>query len=73
MQRFVLLGYLFILGFSGHAQALIPVEGILMGEAVSEYQQDPLYYIFNDIYDKSKEAENRKMKLYQNTHLVEPI
>ncbi len=69
MQRIVLLGYLFILGFSGHAKALIPVEGILMGEAVSEYQQDPLYYIFNDIYDKSKEAENRKMKLYQNTHL----
>lgn len=39
-----------------------------MGEAVNEYQQDPLSYIFSDIYDKSLSGENRKLKLYQSTY-----
>lgn len=38
-----------------------------MGEAVDEYQQDPLYFIFSNIYDKSVASENAKLKLYQNT------
>lgn len=67
MMKTLLVGYLLLL--SSVAQALVPLEGILMGEAVAEYQQDPLYYIFNDIYDKSKQAENRKLKFYQSTYL----
>ncbi|WP_408096217.1 hypothetical protein ACJVC5_14350 [Peredibacter sp. HCB2-198] len=57
---------LFLLSFS--AQALVPVEGILMGEAQTEIQTDPLQKVFSDIYDKSKEGENKKVKLYQSTY-----
>jgi hypothetical protein len=46
--------------------ALVPVEGILLGEAVNEYQQDPLNYIFRDRYDKSSDEENSKFRLYQD-------
>lgn len=48
--------------------ALVPVEGIILGEASEEIQTDPLISIFSDIYDKSKEGENRKLKLYQSTY-----
>lgn len=64
MIKFV--GYLLLL-FPFAASALVPVEGILMGEAPSDIQTDPLLKIFSDIYDKSKEGENRKIKLYQGT------
>lgn len=56
---------LFLISFS--AQALVPVEGILMGEAQTEIQTDPLLNVFSDIYDKSKLGENKKVKLYQST------
>lgn len=62
MKKIILLGYL-LWGFK--ALALVPVEGILMGEAVNEYQNDPLTYIFSDIYDRSLEGENKKIKQYQ--------
>lgn len=62
-----LLGYLMILiAFSAHA--LVPVEGIIMGEAQENIQNDPLRAIFSDIYDKSKEGENNKLKLYLSTY-----
>jgi hypothetical protein len=66
MKKIVLVGYLILASIP--ALALVPVEGILMGEAVSDFQKDPLFYIFNDIYDKSQEGENRKFHLYQNFH-----
>jgi hypothetical protein len=65
MMKSLFVGYLIL--FSLSATALVPVEGILFGEAPKEYQQDPLYHIFNDIYDKSVEGENRKVRLYKNT------
>lgn len=61
-----LVGYLTIF-FSLTVQALVPVEGILMGEAQNEIQTDPLLRIFSDIYDKSQSGENKKVKLYQAT------
>lgn len=62
-----LVGYLFFfVAFS--AMALVPVEGILMGEAPNDLQTDPLLKIFSDIYDKSREGENKKIKLYQATY-----
>ena len=64
-MKSALLGYLLL--FSLPTFALVPVEGILLGEAVNEYQQDPLNFIFNDIYDKSSAGENTKFRLYQST------
>src|SRR6478752_707376 len=62
-----IVGYLFILvSFSVHA--LVPVEGILMGEAQTEIQNDPLSAIFSEIYDKSQFGENKKLKLYHATY-----
>jgi hypothetical protein len=63
-----LLGYISLL-VSFTAYGLVPVEGILMGEAREDFQQDPLNYIFSDIYDKSQKGENTKIKLYHNTFL----
>ena len=65
MMKSALLGYL--LFFCLPSFALVPVEGILLGEAVNEYQADPLYHIFNDIYDKSIIGENKKLHLYQTS------
>jgi hypothetical protein len=64
MSKIFLVGYLIF--WSPLLLALVPVEGILMGEAISEFQKDPLFYVFNDIYDKSQEGENKKFHLYQN-------
>jgi hypothetical protein len=64
-MKSILLGYLLFL--SPAVFALVPVEGILLGAAANEYQQDPLSYIFSDIYDKSLEGENTKLRLYQST------
>lgn len=66
MCKSILVGFLFM--FSSLTFALVPVEGILMGEAVSEYQNDPLYYIFGDYYDKTQTAENAKLRLYQSAY-----
>ena len=65
-MKSILVGYLLFL--SSTLYALVPVEGILLGEAVNEFQQDPLNYIFSDIYDKSLEGENKKLRLYQSTY-----
>lgn len=64
-MKSIILGYLLFFGLP--AFALVPVEGILLGEAVNEYQQDPLNFIFNDIYDKSLVGETTKVRLYQST------
>lgn len=64
-MKIILVGYLLILSTS--LFALVPVEGILLGEAVNEYQQDPLSFIFSDIYDKSQAGENAKFRLYQSS------
>jgi hypothetical protein len=62
-----LVGYLFMLvTFSVHA--LVPVEGILMGEAPTDIQNDPLLAIFSEIYDKTQSGENKKLKLYHATY-----
>jgi hypothetical protein len=66
MRITLLVGYLLVWSLS--AMALVPVEGILMGEAVNEYQRDPLFKIFNDIYDKSHDGENKKLRLYRSTY-----
>lgn len=66
-MKIKILGYLtFILSL--RAFALVPVEGILMGESNEDYQQDPLSYVFSDIYDKSRQGENNKVKLYLSTY-----
>jgi hypothetical protein len=44
--------------------ALVPLEGIIMGEPSQEYQQDPLAYIFQQSLDTSQEKENAKLKNY---------
>src|SRR4051812_14397887 len=62
-----IVGYLiFLMTFSVHA--LVPVEGILMGEAQSDIQNDPLLAIFSEIYDKGQYGENKKLKLYHGTY-----
>lgn len=66
MKLIVFIG--FFLGFSSFSLALVPVEGIIMGEAREEIQNDPLRAIFSEIYDKSLFGENKKLKLYQSTY-----
>lgn len=66
MMKFV--GYLFMLmAFSAHA--LVPVEGILMGEAEPGIQNDPLVAIFADVYDRSQVGENKKLKMYHANYI----
>lgn len=62
-MKSIVLGYLLIFSFS--LFAMVPVEGILMGEANTEYQHDPLNMIFRNLYDKTQEGENQKFRLYQ--------
>ena len=62
-----IVGFCLIL-VSFAVNALVPVEGILMGEAREEIQSDPLRAIFSEIYDKSREGENKKLKLYHSTY-----
>lgn len=50
-----------------NALALVPLEGIILGEAKEEFQNDPLAFVFSDIYDHSQVGETKKMKLYQST------
>jgi hypothetical protein len=64
MKKLLYLG--FIISFS--LPALVPVEGIILGEAPPDYQTDPLMNIFSDIYDKTQLGENKKIKLYLSTY-----
>ncbi len=50
------------------AWALIPVEGILLGEANLEFQTDPLLYVFQDPNNYSNEAENLKYRAYSKLY-----
>lgn len=59
---------LFLALFSWNVLALVPVEGILMGEAQGEIQTDPLIRIFSDIYDHSEKGESYKVKLFLNSY-----
>lgn len=61
MIKFV--GYVLLI-LSMNAQALVPVEGIIMGEAQNDIQSDPLKGVFSSMYDESQTAENKKIKLY---------
>jgi hypothetical protein len=54
----------FLFLFPLSALALVPVEGLLMGDAQEDIQADPLQGLFQDIYDKSQKGENSKLKLY---------
>ena len=45
--------------------ALTPVEGILLGEANTEIQSDPLSLVFTDIYGTNVDANFKKVKNYQ--------
>jgi hypothetical protein len=49
----------------GVAGALTPVEGILLGEAVTEIQNDPLSLVFTDIYGTQTDTDYRKVKNYE--------
>jgi hypothetical protein len=64
MKKLLYLG-LFI---SLATPALVPVEGIILGEASPDYQTDPLMNIFSDIYDKTQVGENKKVKLYLSSY-----
>ncbi len=52
------------------AGALVPVEGIILGDADEAIQSDPLRFIFSDIYDRSRLGENKKARLYHATYLA---
>ena len=62
-----LVGFVSIL-FSLQVHALVPVEGVLLGEAQESIQSDPLKMIFSNIYDESQVFENSKVKLYFSTY-----
>lgn len=47
------------------ALALAPVEGLVLGEANSEYQLDPLNSIFKSKYDTSIAGETGKLELFK--------
>lgn len=73
MTRFLvikMIGYSLLILLSLSAHALVPVEGIIMGEAREDLQNDPLSFVFRDIYDRSKLRENKKIKLYHSTYLA---
>jgi hypothetical protein len=46
---------------------LVPVEEILIGEAVEDQKNDPLELVFRQIYDLSQHEENKKVKMYHQT------
>jgi hypothetical protein len=62
------VGYVLMLFLSLKVKALVPVEGILMGEARGDIQQDPLHFIFRDQFDTTQSRENKKIKLYHATY-----
>jgi hypothetical protein len=55
-----------ILLISSLAHGIVPIEGIILGDANEEIQLDPLKAIFSDIYDKTKYGENKKIRIYQS-------
>ncbi len=56
-----------LLMFSLSAGALVPVEGIIMGEANRTYQNDPLSFIFRDRSDLPHDDELIKAKFYRHS------
>lgn len=66
-MRLIRMVGIVLLFFSLNSYSLVPVEGLVMGQAEASYQSDPLAYIFSDIYDTSKKGENKKIKLYSQT------
>lgn len=66
MKMIKLVGILALI-HSLSASALVPVEGILMGEANQDYQLDPLNYIFKDVIPKGQEGEKTKLKKYYSS------
>ncbi len=63
-----IIGYCVAMLFSQLAWALVPVEGLILGQAQNAYQQDPLNFIFRNTYDTSQVAEVKKIRLYQNAY-----
>lgn len=61
------VGYLFLL-ISMQAWALVPLEGIVMGEAEAELQNDPLASIFTQRFDEGVPAETQKIKKFQRLY-----
>lgn len=62
--------------YASTAWALKPIEGILLGEASEDLQQDPLQLIFSERFDNRFPVETQKLKLYreyynQGTNLKE--
>src|SRR5690554_4302983 len=50
-----------------YSWALVPVEGILRGQADLDYQQDPLRFVF-PVLSKQEGEEARKLKLYHHRY-----
>ncbi len=63
-----LVGYFFVL-LTLPAWALVPVEGLLLGEANQDYQNDPLEHIFSDINTTKNisVSDIYRVKYYQHT------
>ncbi|HXH30220.1 MAG TPA: hypothetical protein VNJ01_05355 [Bacteriovoracaceae bacterium] len=59
---------IFLLLISFPSWALVPVEGLLMGEADTDIQSDPLNLVFSNHYDEGQLEENKKVKLYHRTY-----
>ncbi len=55
-----------VLFFCLRSWALVPVEGLILGVAREDLQNDPLALVFSDNFDRSKDYENSKIKLYHN-------
>jgi hypothetical protein len=62
-----MLGYSLLL-MTLNVHALVPVEGILMGEAELEYQQDPLTRIFTQTFEKPLPEESARLKKFQSIY-----
>ncbi len=56
----------FLLFMSLPCWALVPVEGIILGEANQSYQTDPLAFIFRDHSHGTPDDEFKKVKFYQH-------
>jgi len=62
-----LIGYVFVIFMTLPSYGLVPVEEILIGEAIEDQKNDPLELVFREIYDLSQSDENKKVKIYHNT------
>jgi hypothetical protein len=50
------------------ASALVPIEGILLGEAQESIQSDPLKMVFRNYYNQGQVSEDRKVKFYYHNY-----